>query len=104
MNYGWYGDQDVMAAVTHLQTRDDVRPGRFAVLGESMGGVNRLTELFMGLLTTAPAPPALARSETATAPRPILLIVAGGVPDEVSAGRHQQATAAAASPPGNVAL
>ncbi len=47
MNYGWYGDQDVMAAVTHLQTRDDVRPGRFAVLGESMGGVNRLTELFM---------------------------------------------------------
>lgn len=38
MNYGWFGDQDVMAAVTHLLTRDDVRPDRIAVLGESMGG------------------------------------------------------------------
>ena len=38
MDAGWYGDQDVTAAVTFLQHRADVAPTRIAVLGLSMGG------------------------------------------------------------------
>ncbi len=36
--FGWYGDRDTSAAVTYLATRPDVRAGRIAALGESMGG------------------------------------------------------------------
>ncbi len=38
MEFGWYGDRDVAAAVTYLQTRSDVDPGRIAAVGMSMGG------------------------------------------------------------------
>ena len=38
MNFGWYGDRDVAAAIDLLTTRPDVDPHRIAALGESMGG------------------------------------------------------------------
>ena len=38
MDFGWYGDQDVAAAVSFLQRRADVDPGRIAAVGMSMGG------------------------------------------------------------------
>lgn len=38
MDWGWYGETDVAAALTYLETRDDVDAGRIAVVGLSMGG------------------------------------------------------------------
>jgi pimeloyl-ACP methyl ester carboxylesterase len=38
MDFGWYGDLDVAAAVDYLLTADAVDPARIGVLGLSMGG------------------------------------------------------------------
>ncbi|HEU4946730.1 MAG TPA: alpha/beta fold hydrolase [Kribbella sp.] len=38
MDLGWYGDQDVMAAVTFLTQQPGVDPGGIGVVGLSMGG------------------------------------------------------------------
>ena len=38
MDFGWWGDLDVAAAVSYLESRPDVEPGRIGVLGLSMGG------------------------------------------------------------------
>ena len=38
MDFGWWGQRDLAAAVTYLEHRDDVRAGRIGILGESMGG------------------------------------------------------------------
>jgi pimeloyl-ACP methyl ester carboxylesterase len=38
MDFGWYGDADLIAAVDHLAARRDVDPDRIGVLGLSMGG------------------------------------------------------------------
>lgn len=38
MDFGWYGDLDVAAAVRHLDRRADVDAGRIGVVGMSMGG------------------------------------------------------------------
>ena len=38
MDFGWYGDRDVAAALDYLQGRPDVDPGRVAIVGLSMGG------------------------------------------------------------------
>jgi pimeloyl-ACP methyl ester carboxylesterase len=38
MNFGWYGDRDIEAAVDFLVARADVNPDRIGVLGLSMGG------------------------------------------------------------------
>jgi pimeloyl-ACP methyl ester carboxylesterase len=37
-DWGWFGEQDVPAAVTWLTEQDDVDPERIAVVGLSMGG------------------------------------------------------------------
>lgn len=42
MDFGWYGDRDIAAAVSFLQARPDVVPGRIAALGLSMGGEEAL--------------------------------------------------------------
>jgi uncharacterized protein len=36
--FGWYGDRDVAAAIDYVERQPDVRGGRIAALGESMGG------------------------------------------------------------------
>jgi dienelactone hydrolase len=38
MDFGWYGDEDVAAAVTYLTTRPEVDMDRIAAIGMSMGG------------------------------------------------------------------
>ena len=38
MDFGWYGDRDVEAAVTYLSGMHGVDPGRIGVVGLSMGG------------------------------------------------------------------
>ena len=38
MDFGWYGDKDVTAAVSFLQTRPDVDDDLIAAVGLSMGG------------------------------------------------------------------
>ena len=42
MDFGWYGDRDIAAAVSFLGRQPDVRAGRIAVLGLSMGGEQAL--------------------------------------------------------------
>ncbi len=38
MNFGWYGDRDLAAAIAFVSSQPDVDPHRIAALGESMGG------------------------------------------------------------------
>ncbi|HET6533912.1 MAG TPA: alpha/beta fold hydrolase [Actinoplanes sp.] len=38
MDFGWYGDPDVAAALSFLESRADVDPARIAAVGLSMGG------------------------------------------------------------------
>jgi dienelactone hydrolase len=38
MDFGWWGDRDIAAAVSFLQRQPGVRDGKIAVVGESMGG------------------------------------------------------------------
>ena len=38
MDFGWYGDADLIAAIDQLAERSDVDPDRIGVLGLSMGG------------------------------------------------------------------
>ena len=42
MDFGWYGDLDVAAAVDFVAGQADVKPGRVAALGLSMGGEEAL--------------------------------------------------------------
>jgi dienelactone hydrolase len=43
MDFGWYGNRDLDAAVTYLASRPDADASRIAALGESMGGEQALT-------------------------------------------------------------
>lgn len=38
MEFGWYGDRDIGAAIDYLQARPDVDPNRIGAVGMSMGG------------------------------------------------------------------
>ena len=132
MDFGWYGDEDVGAAVSYLQSRPDVR-SRIGALGLSMGGeeaigaaaadtrigavvaegaTNRstadrawlsdqygwrgtlqegiewLTYGVTDLFTPADQPISLRDAAAAAAPRPILLIAGGALPDEEYADRY----------------
>jgi pimeloyl-ACP methyl ester carboxylesterase len=42
MDFGWWGDRDLAAAVSFLERQPGVRAGKIAVLGESMGGEQAL--------------------------------------------------------------
>ena len=42
MDFGWWGDQDLAAAISFLARQPGVQPGKIAVLGESMGGEQAL--------------------------------------------------------------
>jgi pimeloyl-ACP methyl ester carboxylesterase len=50
MDFGWYGDRDLAAAVSFLQTRPDVDNRQIAAVGMSMGG-----EQAIGAAATIPA-------------------------------------------------
>ena len=45
MDFGWWGDRDIAAAVSFLTRQPGVRPGKIAVVGESMGGEQALSAL-----------------------------------------------------------
>jgi uncharacterized protein len=135
MDFGWYGDRDVAAAVSYLQTRPDVDGRRIAAVGMSMGGeqaigaaagdpriravvaegatnrvaadraflprvygvrgwiqqrIDALTYALADLLTAADPPIALRAAVASTAPRPVLLIAGGAVPDEAHAARDMR--------------
>jgi hypothetical protein len=45
MDFGWWGDRDTAAAVSFLTRQSGVRPGKIAVLGESMGGEQGLAAM-----------------------------------------------------------
>jgi pimeloyl-ACP methyl ester carboxylesterase len=140
MDFGWYGDADIVAAVSFLATQSDVNADRIALVGLSMGGEEALGAMaadpriavvvaegatgrtdadkawladmygFRGqiqlglewmqysltdLLTDASKPIALADAARAAAPRPVLLIAAGQVPDERDAAAYIQKQAPA---------
>ena len=127
MDFGWSGDQDIIAGVDFLTSQADIDPRRIAVVGLSMGGeeaigaaaadpriravvaegasqrmpadkewlsevygasgalqeqLDRITYGVTDLLTPADPPTPLRRAAELAAPRPILLITGGAVPDE----------------------
>jgi fermentation-respiration switch protein FrsA (DUF1100 family) len=133
MDFGWYGDRDIGAAVSFLQAQADVDDARIAAVGMSMGGeesigaaaaderiravvaegaTNRtradeawlsdvhgwpgtiqegiewLLYATVDVLTAADPPAALRDAAAAAAPRPMLLIAGGDMPDEGDAGRY----------------
>jgi dienelactone hydrolase len=45
MDFGWWGDRDIAAAVSFLTQQPGVRPSKIAVVGESMGGEQALAAL-----------------------------------------------------------
>ena len=45
MDFGWWGDRDIAAAVSFLARQPGVRPGKIAVVGESMGGEQALAAM-----------------------------------------------------------
>jgi dienelactone hydrolase len=57
-------------------------------LGTAQRGIDHLTYGFTDLLTDASPPIALRDAVAATAPRPVLLIAGGAVPDEPDASRY----------------
>lgn len=132
MDFGWYGDMDVTAAVDYLAGLREVDAARIGVIGLSMGGEEAIgaaaadprikaivaegatarseadktwfTDVYglrgriqlglewaqytlTDLLTDAARPTPLADAVEA-AGRPLLLITAGGVPDEANAAEY----------------
>ena len=45
MDFGWWGDRDITAAVSYLTRQPGVQPGKIAVLGLSMGGEQAIAAL-----------------------------------------------------------
>jgi dienelactone hydrolase len=134
MDFGWWGDRDIGAAVSFLARQPGVQAGKLAILGESMGGEQALASIgrdprigavvaegatgqqaadhgwlphgidglvqrgidwmqytAAGLLSGAPRPMSIPDSIRAAAPRPVLIIAGGAVPDEPIAARWFQA-------------
>jgi uncharacterized protein len=45
MDFGWWGGPDIAAAVSFLDRQPGIRPGKIALLGESMGGEQALAAM-----------------------------------------------------------
>ena len=90
MDLGWYGDQDIFAAVDYFEGRTDVDherigawlPSAFGVRGRLQQGVDWIKYELTDLLTAASPPISLRDAVVAASPRPVLLIAAGAVSDE----------------------
>ena len=138
MDFGWWGGRDIAAALSFLDRQPGIRPGKIALLGESMGGeqaiaamgtdpriravigegvtgqqladhgwlphgidgaLQRGMEWVMyttaGLISGAPRPMSIPDAIRAAAPRPVLIITGGAVPDEPAAARWFQAASPA---------
>lgn len=138
MRWGWNGEEDVPATITHLLAQGDVDAGRVAVVGLSMGGeeaigaaardprvaavvaegvtgrqaadLGWLSDVYgwrgavqevleagqtavAAALTPVPEPVPLRDAVRLAAPRPVLLVAAGEVPDEQHAATHLTAAA-----------
>jgi uncharacterized protein len=130
MDFGWFGDLDIEAAVSFLLAQADVNPDQIGVVGLSMGGEEAIgaagndpriaavvaegasarTEedkawleeeygwrgwvqlklewvqyAVTDLISAASKPDALATSAEDMAPRPLLMVTAGNLPDEAHA-------------------
>jgi dienelactone hydrolase len=48
MDFGWWGDRDITAAMSFLSRQPGIRPAKIAVLGESMGGEQALAAMGTG--------------------------------------------------------
>lgn len=72
-------------------SRTTIGCDQFGVQGRVQQAINRLEFALVDLLTGAPEPLPLRKSVAAAAPRPVLLIAAGRVPDEQQADRSIQA-------------
>jgi predicted alpha/beta hydrolase len=138
MDFGWWGGPDIAAALSFLDRQPGIRPGKIALLGESMGGeqavaamgtdpriravigegvtgqqladhgwlphgidgaLQRGMEWVMyttaGLISGAPRPMSIPDAIRTAAPRPVLIIAGGAVPDEPAAARWFQAASPA---------
>jgi uncharacterized protein len=130
MDFGWLGGRDIAAAMSFLDRQPGIRPGKLALLGESMGGEQALAAMgtdpriravigegvtgqqladhgwmmhgltgvldtgmewvqytAAGLISGAPRPMSIPDAIRAAAPRPVLIIAGGAVPDEPAAAR-----------------
>jgi uncharacterized protein len=45
MDFGWWGGRDIAAAISFLDRQPGIRPGKLALLGESMGGEQALAAM-----------------------------------------------------------
>jgi uncharacterized protein len=138
MDFGWWGDRDIAAAVSFLAGQPGVASGKIALLGESMGGEQALVAAASeprvravvaegatgqqtadhgwlpngadgaltrgmewvqyttaGLISGAPRPMTIPAAIRAAAPRPVLIIAGGAVPDEPVAARWFQSASPA---------
>jgi pimeloyl-ACP methyl ester carboxylesterase len=138
MDFGWFGTEDIAAAIAYLQSQPGVDASRIAVVGMSMGGeeaigaagsisdiaavvaegatartdddkawlpdrygwrgslqlsLERIQYWLTDLLSPARRPVSLVDSAALAAPRPILLITGGEVPDELSAAEYMRSIA-----------
>jgi uncharacterized protein len=138
MDFGWWGGRDIAAAVSFLGRQPGIRPGKIALLGESMGGEQAIAAMgtdpriravigegvtgqqladhgwlphgidgalqrgmewvqytAAGLISGAPRPMSIPDAIRAAAPRPVLIIAGGAVPDEPIAARWFRAASPA---------
>jgi len=90
MDFGWYGDQDVAAAVDFLASRPEVTGGRIGVVGISTGG-----EEAIGAMAADPRIRAVvadgATNRTAADKAWLPTVYGVAVPDEDAAARYIQA-------------
>ncbi len=85
--------------VTGMQPADHAWLERYGVRGGIQQSIDWVMYNAAGLLSGAPEPMPLREAVRAAAPRPVLLIAAGGVPDEGIAGRWLRSAS-----PANVSL
>ena len=103
MDFGWWGDRDLAAAVSFLGRQSGVRAGKLAdhgwLPGGAGGALQRGMEWVMyttaGLISGAPRPMSIPDAIRADGGRPTLIIAGGAVADESAAARWFRAASPA---------